>query len=59
MFYEIAPVQIGQTTYYAVFDNQSNTSSPLFKSWSDAWDALSDRVADAPDDEPVFARDIK
>lgn len=59
MFYEIAPVQIGQTTYYAVFDNQSDTSSPLFMSWSDAWDALSDRVIDAPDDEPVFARDIK
>jgi len=57
MFYQIKPIELGSTTYYAVFDNQSDTSSRLFKSYHDALQAMMDQVGDS--DEVVFARQIK
>ena len=57
MFYQIKPIELGSTTYYAVFDNQSDTSSRLFESYHDALQAMMDQVGDS--DEVVFARQIK
>ena len=57
MFYQIKPIKLGSTTYYAVFDNQLNTSSRLFKSYHDALQAMMDQVGDS--DEVVFAHQIK
>ena len=58
LFYEIKPIQMGRKTYFAVFDNESDTSSRLFKSYMDAWDAMVRAVNQAPDDEPPHARNI-
>ena len=55
--YQIKQITLGKT-YYAIFDNVSDTSSRLFASWSDAWDAMAKAVGDAPDDAQVFARNI-
>lgn len=57
MFYEIKQVQLGPNVYYAVFDNQSDTSSRLFKSYHDAMQAMMTQVGDS--DDVVFAHQIK
>lgn len=55
--YQIKQITLGKT-YYAIFDNVSDTSSRLFASWSDAWDAMAKAVGDAPEGSQVFARNI-
>ena len=58
MSYEIKSLDLGGSTYYAIFDNTSRPSSRLFASWSDAWDAMAKAVGDAPEGTQVFARNI-
>ena len=57
IIYEIKTITLTKT-YYAIFDNVSATSSRLFESWSDAWDAMAKAVGDAPEGSQVFARNI-
>lgn len=58
MFYEIKQVKVGPKMYYAVFDNDSDTSSRLFKSYMDAWDAMVRAINEAPTDELPHAHNI-
>ena len=55
--YRIVKIELAKT-YYVILDNVSDTSSRLFASWSDAWDAMAKAVGDAPEGTQVFARNI-
>ena len=54
--YTIKTLQLGSREYFAVFDNESDTSSRLFASFKDAFNALA--KAQENEDEGVNARNI-
>ena len=58
MFYEIKKVDCLKKAYFVVFDNINDTSSRLFESYADAFEAMMKAVGSAPEGVDVPASQI-
>ena len=58
MFYEIQKVDGLKKAYFVVVDNLNDTSSRLFASYADAFEAMMEAVGSAPEGVDVPASQI-